>query len=705
MDAFGIEKEVDLSAKSSAVGGVSGGQKSKLTTGALDAVAGADVGKDFTTGKVELKAVVDGVEKTLTFDLDLSGLKGKGGGVSGAEIATEVAKKLNEHEEFSKNFTATTATGKLTFEAKENGGDIVLGGGNALAATDFKISFGNLSDGTTQVAAQQKGSTQGTDQVKGHYGEIDLDNLKDGDTITIAGKTYTKVADDTAAKDTYAGFKDVAGLKALLADDGISVGGTGNKITLNFATQESGLAGTYSVNQVNVSDKGKEYSNLLENIDSSLKHITEQRDKLGANQNRLEYTIKNLDLSSENLSAARSRIEDTDMAKEMMNLTQANVLQQAATSILAQGQKLDLSIGNMSAYGIGLDEIMDAFGLEKKVDLDAKSSAIGAVGAGQASSVISNTANQVTAGKVATSGKVTFKATNKITGEVEDFTFDISGFSLDGNANADTGGKVATEITKILTDNKEFSSKFAVKLEGADKLNISFKENGGEYEFDANSVKVELFEANGALIGGNTGITGNGTAGNKGYHNKLNLKNLAEGDTITIGGKTFTKVATGNPDSIEGGFASATELSDLLLAEGIYATKADGNAVTDFNDFVLNRVDHQGSRLAGTYSVNQKQVSDKGKEYSNLLENIDESLKHITEQRAKLGANQNRLEYTIKNLDLSSENLSAARSRIEDTDMAKEMMNLTQANVLQQAATSILAQANQAPNNITQLLG
>ncbi len=72
---------------------------------------------------------------------------------------------------------------------------------------------------------------------------------------------------------------------------------------------------------------------------------------------------------------------------------------------------------------------------------------------------------------------------------------------------------------------------------------------------------------------------------------------------------------------------------------------------------------------------------------------------------AKLGANQNRLEYTIKNLDLSSENLSAARSRIEDTDMAKEMMNLTQANVLQQAATSILAQANQAPNNITQLLG
>lgn len=65
----------------------------------------------------------------------------------------------------------------------------------------------------------------------------------------------------------------------------------------------------------------------------------------------------------------------------------------------------------------------------------------------------------------------------------------------------------------------------------------------------------------------------------------------------------------------------------------------------------------------------------------------------------------NTLEYTINNLNLSSENLSSAKSRIEDTDMAKEMMNLTSANVLQQVATSMLAQANQAPNKISQLLG
>ncbi len=80
-------------------------------------------------------------------------------------------------------------------------------------------------------------------------------------------------------------------------------------------------------------------------------------------------------------------------------------------------------------------------------------------------------------------------------------------------------------------------------------------------------------------------------------------------------------------------------------------------------------------------------------------------IKTVTDERAKLGAVQNRLEYTMNNLKVSSENLSASESRIRDTDMAKEMMNLTKANVLQQAATSMLAQANQAPQSVLKLLG
>lgn len=89
---------------------------------------------------------------------------------------------------------------------------------------------------------------------------------------------------------------------------------------------------------------------------------------------------------------------------------------------------------------------------------------------------------------------------------------------------------------------------------------------------------------------------------------------------------------------------------------------------------------------------------------SNKLSTLDTAIKNVTNQRSKLGAVQNRLEYSIKSLDIANENITAAESRIRDADMAKEMMNLTKSNVLQQAATTMLSQANQAPQNVLQLL-
>lgn len=83
---------------------------------------------------------------------------------------------------------------------------------------------------------------------------------------------------------------------------------------------------------------------------------------------------------------------------------------------------------------------------------------------------------------------------------------------------------------------------------------------------------------------------------------------------------------------------------------------------------------------------------------------IDAAIKTVSDERAKLGAFQNRLEHTTKNLNTSSENLQAAESRIRDVDMAKEMMELTKNNILQQAAQAMLAQANQQPQGVLQLL-
>jgi flagellin len=84
--------------------------------------------------------------------------------------------------------------------------------------------------------------------------------------------------------------------------------------------------------------------------------------------------------------------------------------------------------------------------------------------------------------------------------------------------------------------------------------------------------------------------------------------------------------------------------------------------------------------------------------------NIETAIKNVNKARARYGALQNRLESTVRNLKTTAENLQAAESRIRDTDMAEEMSNFTKYNILIQAGTAMLAQANQAPQSVLSLL-
>lgn len=89
---------------------------------------------------------------------------------------------------------------------------------------------------------------------------------------------------------------------------------------------------------------------------------------------------------------------------------------------------------------------------------------------------------------------------------------------------------------------------------------------------------------------------------------------------------------------------------------------------------------------------------------STAIASVDNALVTVATQRAQLGAIQNRLEHTIANLNISAENLQESESRIRDADMALEMVAFTRAQILQQAGTAMLAQANAAPQTILQLL-
>ncbi|MEC9487915.1 MAG: flagellin [Halanaerobium sp.] len=88
-----------------------------------------------------------------------------------------------------------------------------------------------------------------------------------------------------------------------------------------------------------------------------------------------------------------------------------------------------------------------------------------------------------------------------------------------------------------------------------------------------------------------------------------------------------------------------------------------------------------------------------------LIGTIDDAISTVSSERSELGAVQNRLEHTIANLETASENLTAAESRIRDVDMAAEMMNFTKNQILTQAGTAMLAQANMKPQSVLQLMG
>jgi len=113
----------------------------------------------------------------------------------------------------------------------------------------------------------------------------------------------------------------------------------------------------------------------------------------------------------------------------------------------------------------------------------------------------------------------------------------------------------------------------------------------------------------------------------------------------------------------------------------------------------LNKVDLSATLTnLGTLAVTDATTS------AAAITTLDAAIKTVSEGRAYAGAVQNRLDYTINNLNASAENTQAAESRIRDVDMAKEMMTLTKNNILTQASQAMLSQANQAPQAVLQLL-
>lgn len=152
-----------------------------------------------------------------------------------------------------------------------------------------------------------------------------------------------------------------------------------------------------------------------------------------------------------------------------------------------------------------------------------------------------------------------------------------------------------------------------------------------------------------------------------------------------------------------GSIATRTKFNGLaLMTTGSFTLQVGANK-GDVMTFSMNTLT-SASVGASKINVSNLQISTKGKA-SAAIETLDKAIDSIATQRSSLGAVQNRLEHTIKNLGVAAENLAASESRIRDADMAKEMTTFTRNQIIMQAGVSMLAQANQAPQSVLKLLG
>ncbi len=139
---------------------------------------------------------------------------------------------------------------------------------------------------------------------------------------------------------------------------------------------------------------------------------------------------------------------------------------------------------------------------------------------------------------------------------------------------------------------------------------------------------------------------------------------------------------------------NADDIAEFTVTQSDYKSGSSSAAVDSDGDGVLD----QDAVVAKGIDIRTQTNADAA------ITKINDAIETVSAERAKLGAYQNRLEHTINNLGTSSENLVASESRIRDVDMAKEMMEFTKTNILSQAAQAMLAQANQLPQGVLQLL-
>lgn len=223
----------------------------------------------------------------------------------------------------------------------------------------------------------------------------------------------------------------------------------------------------------------------------------------------------------------------------------------------------------------------------------------------------------------------------------------------------------------------------------------------GSYKLSGTAV----YDEKGNTVGTFTAGTISDSAGNK--IADINKDKLEAGTMIKVsGGKaTINGAITGEAKNLSAGEYKVIAGGSITKDDKIVGKVSGTSLVINDKEIVNTDLGVTSSAVTSGFAFTINGVNASTREQaSGSITAINTAIESVSQQRSKLGAVQNRLEHTINNLGTSSENLTAAESRVRDVDMAKEMMNFSKNNILQQAAQAMLAQANQQPQNVLSLL-
>ena len=416
------------------------------------------------------------------------------------------------------------------------------------------------------------------------------------------------------------------------------------------------------------------------------------------------------------LTSEINRIGNTTEFNTMKLLNGDRAKTAATSEMVLNSGTVDVSF----ASGVSGDaDMLKAVG---EIEIEAGSEYANSLSSSTATIDITKTSTGITVQLVGGTAASTVTVTDQITADADgNYTYNNHGVSFTISAadaaalsTGETVGFAAGSITGAGTYSTESDYTYAgtatvsvsditVTASNDNKAirNVTFQATTAGYT-------VELQDSAGTTIDTDdfTAAQGSFTYNNHGISFTIDNTNLSGGGTFSgtislTGLGTTQNVLTYDDKSLKfqvganENQAMTLDVSDMRSAAiKVSSTTAGGAYVSTKN--VTNGTSSTTEEFALDISTHDKAAA--------AVTVIDSAITAVSEERSKLGAVQNRLEHTINNLDAAAENLQASESRIRDVDMAKEMMEFTKNNILTQAAQSMLAQANQQPQGVLQLL-